>query len=193
MDCYFHRKNVFFCEKGRKKQGSSIEGLAKLLTERAEEAINERAREKCDFVMLGKIDGENLRARQARFHESCRKSYLRRDDRHKLEASDGTDEAYGKEQKAAYDAAFQFLCHYITSNIITGGSVERMTMLSEKYLQYIQEHAPKYYNPNHQTHKLKEKLVNIFDEQIKSWQSNYKCELVYSSALDTGEAVEAGF
>ena len=76
VDCYFHRKNAFFCGKGRKKQGSSIEGLAKLLTERAEEAIKEWAREKCDFIMLGKINGENLRAREARFHESCRKSYL---------------------------------------------------------------------------------------------------------------------
>ena len=68
--------------------------------------------------MLGKIDGENLRAREAWFHESCRMS-LRHDDHHKLSASDGTNEAYEKEQKAAYDAAFQFICLYITTNIIT--------------------------------------------------------------------------
>ena len=78
--------------------------------------------------MLGKIYGENLRAREAWFHESCRKSYLRCDDCHKLAAS---DETYGKEQKAAYDAAFQFICLYITTNIVTGGSVERMTMLKK--------------------------------------------------------------
>ena len=76
-----------------------------------------------------------MRAREAWFHESCHKFYLRRYDCHKLAASDGTDEAYGKEQKAAYDAAFQFICLYIITNILTGGSVERMTMLKEKYLQ----------------------------------------------------------
>ena len=74
--------------------------------------------------MLRKTDGENQR--------SCRKSYLRRDYRHKLASSDGTDAAYRKEQKAAYDAAFQFTCHYITTNIITEGCVERMTMFWEK-------------------------------------------------------------
>ena len=64
-------------------------------------SIKEWTREMCDFVMLGKIDGENLRAEKARFHDSCRKSYLRCDDCQKLAASDGTDEAYGKEQNAA--------------------------------------------------------------------------------------------
>ena len=44
-----------------------------------------------------------------------------------------------------------------------------------------------------QTHKLKEKLVNFFGKEITFWQSDYKSEIVYSSALDTGEAVEAAF
>ena len=48
----FPHKECLFVEKPQ-EAGSSIEGLAKLLTERAVEAIKERAREKCDFVMLG--------------------------------------------------------------------------------------------------------------------------------------------
>ena len=39
--------------------------------------------------------------------------------------------------------------------------------VKEKYLQHIQEHAPTFYNPTHQTHKRKEKLVNFFGEVIK--------------------------
>ena len=66
-------------------------------------------------------------------------------------------------------------------------------MWKEKYLQHIQEHAPKFYNPSHQTHKLKEKMINFFGEQIKFGQPNYKSELMYSSDLDTGEAVETAF
>ena len=65
--------------------------------------------------------------------------------------------------------------------------------VKKKYLQHIHKHAPNFYNPNHQTHNLKDKLVNFFGTEIKFWQPDYKSELVYSSALDTGEAVEAAF
>ena len=65
--------------------------------------------------------------------------------------------------------------------------------VKKKNLQHIQAHAPKFYNPNHQPHKLKDKLVNFFGKEIKFWQPDYKSELVYSSALDRGEAVEAAF
>ena len=41
--------------------------------------------------------------------------------------------------------------------------------------------------------KLKEKLVNFFGKEIQFWQPNYKSEIVYSSALDTEEAVEAAY
>ena len=41
-----------------------------------------------------------------------------------------------------------------------------------KIMQHIQEHARKFSNPSHQPHKLKEKLVNFFGEQIKCWQPN---------------------
>ena len=44
-----------------------------------------------------------------------------------------------------------------------------------------------------QTYKLKEKLVIFFGKEIKFWQPDYKSEIMYSSALDTGEAVEAAF
>ena len=36
-------------------------------------------------------------------------------------------------------------------------------------------------------------MVNFFGKEIKFWQPYYKSEIVYSSALDTGEAVEASF
>ena len=36
-------------------------------------------------------------------------------------------------------------------------------------------------------------MVNFFGKKIKCWQQDYKSELVHSSALDTGQAVEAAF
>ena len=42
----------------------------------AERSIKEAAEEKTDYRILGKIAGMDLRAREARYHESCRRSYV---------------------------------------------------------------------------------------------------------------------
>ena len=67
-------------------------------------------------------------------------------------------------------------------------------MLREKYLKFIQDHTPQFYNPNHQTFKLKNKLVSHFGNTIEFWQPHSrKSELVYSANVDIGEAVETAF
>ena len=81
----------------------------------------------------------------------------------------------------------------MTDNIINAGSVERMTMLRERYLNYIMENYPQFYNAQHKTDKLKEKLVTHFGNQIQFWKPNNENDLVYSSAVSTGEAVQVAF
>ena len=95
--------------------------------------------------------------------------------------------------KVAYDNAFIFLCQYINDYIINEGCVEKMTMLREKYLTYIEEHTPMFYTPMHKTLKLKYRLISHFGDKIQFWHPNYKSELVYSSDLQTSEAVEVTF
>ena len=68
-----------------------------------------------------------------------------------------------------------------------------MMMLRDRYIQYIEEHYPQYYNPNHDTRKLKGKIISEFGDKISFWRPNYRSELVYSSNLQIGEAVEMGF
>ena len=68
-----------------------------------------------------------------------------------------------------------------------------MTMLRDKCLQYMQDHTPAFYNPNHKTDKLKEKLCRKFGDKLQFWQPNYRGELVYSSGLAIGDAVGAAF
>jgi hypothetical protein len=193
----FPLDRCIFCDTGRKRIRKVMEGLVKCVTECAEQTIKECAVEKNDFTLLGKIEGIDLRAREAHYHESCRRDYVRRDGRGHKGLGDVTDDGTswfgGREQRAAYDDAFRNLCVHIRSNIIQGGSVERMSMLRERYLQYIQEHAPDFYNPNHMTQKLKDKLCKHFGNEIQFWQPNYRSELVFSSGLHTGEAVEAAF
>ena len=66
-----------FCNKGRKKVRGEYENLVKCVTEKAEQSIKTVAEEVQDFELLGNISGVDLRAREAKYHESCRKSYIR--------------------------------------------------------------------------------------------------------------------
>ncbi|GFO22883.1 hypothetical protein PoB_004938800 [Plakobranchus ocellatus] len=68
-----------------------------------------------------------------------------------------------------------------------------MTMIEEKYLQYLQSHYADFYNPSYQTYKLKAKLQKHFGERIQFWQLNYGSELAYSSELPKGAVVETAF
>ena len=134
--------------------------------------------------------------KQARYHESCRTEYTRDYERpHHRDDGDVQDDVFygSKKQRAAYDEAFTYFSDYASSNIILGGSVERMTMLRHKYLQYMQDHTPAFYTPNHKTDKLKEKLCRKFGDNLQFWQPNYRGELVYSSGLAIGDAIGAAF
>ena len=71
-----------FCDKSvKKKKSRETEYLTKCVTQCAENSIKEVAKVKQDFKLLGKIDGVDLRAREAMYHETCRRDYVRRDDR----------------------------------------------------------------------------------------------------------------
>jgi len=192
----FPQNECLFCGKRRKKSRSGEEVLSKCVCKTAEQNIKECAKAKNDFTLMGKIDGVDLLAKEARYHESCRKAYVRSESRSHHAKTENLDEktTYGTaEQRAAYEAAFQDLCEHINVNIIRGGSVERMTMLREHYLNHILLNAQQGYNENHKTDKLKEKMCKHFGDKIQFWRPNNKSDLVYSSGVNTGEAVELAF
>jgi hypothetical protein len=179
------------------------ESLAKCVTDNAEITIKEAAKKNNAFAMLGKILDENLRAREARYHNSCRRTYLRTEDQYHCTVNDSNADDIAdkgtisewKEQRAAYDAAFDFICEHVSTSIVAGGKVERLSMIHEKYLQHIYDNAPKWYNPNHKLDKFKDRLVAYFGAQLKFWlpTNNNRSQLIFSSRLSTGEAVEAAF
>ena len=144
--------------------------MTKCVTQCAENNIKDVAKARKDFKLLGKIDGVDLRARETMYHDTCRRDYVRRDDRVHHVVEEKNAWLGGKEQREAYSAAFEYLCNHINQHIILGGTVERMTMLREKYLKFIQDNTPQFYNPNHQTFKLKNKLVSHCGNTIKFWQ-----------------------
>lgn len=85
------------------------------------------------------------------------------------------------------------VCKFIADNVLKGGSVVRMMTLRELYLQHIQVNAPQFHNPDHKMQKLKEKIQRNFGDHVQFWRPNNKSELLYSSCVSTGEAVEAAF
>ena len=160
----FPQDKCLFCGKARRQRRGKEEGLSTCVTKSAEENIKRCAKARADFVLQN------------------------------ISTEEEPTLIYGsKEHKAAHDDAFEYIVRYVTEEIINGGIVLRMTMLKEKYLSYIQEHTPEFYNPNYTTFKLKSKLCSLFGEKLEFWQPNYRSDLVFSKGLRTGEAVEMAF
>ena len=42
--------------------------------------------------------------------------------------------------------AFSNVCSYVEQTILKDGTIQRMTMLRDKYLEFLQQHTPQYYN-----------------------------------------------
>jgi hypothetical protein len=117
----FPNNQCLFCGCLRKRRGQGHEELIKCVTECAERTIKDMANAKQDFELLGKIEGGDLRAREAHYHESCRRAYVRQDDRvhHSKKESEVPDNKYSSDQRAAYKKAFEFLCQYIDEKLST--------------------------------------------------------------------------
>ena len=169
----------------QKKLNRIIEFPIKCQTKNAENKIKAVAEKLQDHNMLGKISDIDLTAREAHYHPSCRKSYTRDFYRHKK--SNANVET--KKMITAHNSAFQYVCEHIDNYIIKKGNVERITMLKEIYLRFLQENHVEFYNCNYKTEKLKKKYGDI----LKFWQPNYKSELVYCSNISKGQAIEDAF
>jgi hypothetical protein len=196
----FPQDQCLFCGKERKRVRNASEYLAKCVTECAESSIRTAAEVKQDFTMLGKIQGVDLRAKEARYHNSCRREYIRLDNNSmvsvEVDSSGTTVPSYKNDPiKMAYHDAFESLCDYVTRSVIQGRQIERMKMLHDRLQQYMETKHPQHYNPNHTSQKLKKKLIKRFAEQLsfRAPQDPTKSEIVFSSQLQIGDAVEAAF
>ena len=67
-------------------------------------------------------------------------------------------------------------------------------MIRERYLTYILDNHPNFYNENYKMYKLKDKLQKYFVTKVSFWQTQTKrkSELVYAADIEC-EAVEAAF
>ena len=138
--------------------------------------------------MLCRIRDVHLRAKEAHYHNYCRRAYTRDENRHSTSPNSETSAIL-----SAHQVAFELLCEYVQENIINqlheGGKVR----LKERYLQYLLEVDPNVHNENYKTDKLKEKLKNFFGSKIQFWRPSSKGELVYSDEITKGQAIGVAF
>lgn len=188
----FDQNSCIFCQRKNKYMNRKPDILIQCVTDCAKDSIKEAAMRKSDFRMISITENSCLIAQQARYHKSCQRDYIRKSDRHSFD-SHSEDGNRQKVVEQAHSEAFRFISHYVQNHIIEACCVERVTMLKERYLNYIQSHFPDIYNPQYKTYKLKEKLIKEFGNRVQFWQPNYKSELVYSTDVPKGVAIETAF
>lgn len=179
-----------FCGKLRKKRKGKEETLTRCETTSASNLIKEKALTIPDYDIQAKVNDIDLVAREACYHRSCYKLFTQEDERNSTQARGDED---AKDRNISHAAAFEYISDYITESIINNSNVERLGMLKEKYLLFMQQKNPEHYNPNYKTDKLKDKIQRRFGDKVKFWQPNYRTELIYSTHIQSGQAVEVAF
>lgn len=186
----FPADKCLFCDKETIKVKGTKQKLTKCVTKCAEESIKLAVANKGDEALSCKIQTQDLVAREAWYHNVCRRKYTRSEARHV--SHEGSESS---QSEAAHKQAFEFISSYIEKNIIEGQNVERLTMLRERYLEYLLEKFPDEYNENYKTYKLKNKLVKHFKDRLNFWRperSKTTSELVYGTNVE-GNAIEKAF
>jgi len=174
------------------------------MSKSAEEAIKKSAAQKADCHIFGMVDLD-LVARDAMYHKTCYKVYLRGNEGDQsicaaaaIEAASvdkvESDSISADDVNQAKQDAFAVICQYVQENIIDNGCVERMVMLREHYLMHMQEYLPTCFDADYRTALLKKKLTDHFGDKLRFFHpANNRGDLVYSAYLQLGDAVGAAF
>ena len=118
-----------------------------------EVSIKFAAEQKNDKSLLCQIRGIDLIAKEAHYHNRCRRSYTRNEMTHSTNPNSEASAVLN-----AYRKVFELLCNYVHKNIIEQIKVERITMLRERYPLYLLSVDLDVHNENYKAEKPKEKL-----------------------------------
>ena len=153
----FPSDSCLFCPNERKwipcknnKLGHN-ETLVKCVTKPADSTIKEAASRKNDERLTREVNWVDLLAREACYHDTCSREYTRCVGPQKPHTQ-STEDAKRLE---AHRQVFAYICEYVEKRMIQGLHVERMTMLRERYLSFLQMHSPEYYNADYKTDEFK--------------------------------------
>ena len=91
-----------------------LKTLVKCLTKTAEDSVKEATKRKQDQLILLKVQDTDLAAREAHYHATCRRDYIREDDRHQ-ETTKDTKTIEELPNKTIY---FQYIVQYAMGRIV---------------------------------------------------------------------------
>ena len=133
--------------------------------------------------MLCEIQGQDLLAKEAQHHASCRKEYNRKLERNVLKS-----ETVGAEEQRAHRLALEQSCKLIDQKIMSELDVEMMSTIRERYLSFLQE--TDFYNPEYRARRRKEKLQTHYSERLAfHFEQHDKDEIVYLNSISVTEAI----
>lgn len=136
-----------------------------------------------------KVYEQDLDAREAHYHEVCRKSYTRPNSSIWKSETDKEERL----ESAAHKETFTYLADYIEREIIRNSTITRVSILKEQYQTYLKQNHPQFFNPLYATQKLKNKILKHFPERVHFFKPKCGSEIVYSDELSTSQAVEFAF
>ena len=151
------------CDKNVIVRNRKKEFLVKCVT-----SIRSTAETKNDESIILKIRDMDLVAREAHYHSTCRRDYTRSSGSHGASINEQGQTAL----EAAHRVAFEHVRDYVNEYVILGLNVVRLTMLRERYLQYMIENSPAFCKAEYKTYKLKDKLIVHFGHSLQFWQPN---------------------
>ena len=125
----------------------------------------------------------DLVAQEAMYHPACHSAFIPPPKRYSSFSGPSSSSRADNERArtSAHESTTKFLCDYVNASIIRDNHVERISMLKEKYLQYMYENHPQHCNSDYKTYKLKNNLIKHFGTAISFWRPNHRAELVYAS------------
>lgn len=143
------------------------------------------------------VQGEDLFAREANFHKSCRKSFNLKYVNHLRDTGQATNRAIDTDQDrkaAAHMKAFTAVLDFIQDQVIEQKEVVQLASLRLHYVQELERNG--FPNPEYRSEKLKTRLEN---HDIHEWIAFAKINpgdkgcitynLVYSASISVADAV----
>lgn len=169
--------NCLFCGKQRKRKSQKNEPLQQCLTLDGCKSIMNAAKKKCDTRILGL--GEDLIAKEAKYHNTCRRNYVRQDEEEEAQTSN----------RQKHNEAFQTLLNFLDNEIMKKKKPMLATAIFSLYKEEFLALGGTHEDINkYSVQSLMAKVKDHFEDIVIDKQANKFGNVVFSSTMTFVEA-----
>ena len=171
-------EQCLFCGKKRKRKSQSNETLHQCITKDGSKAILHAASRKGDARILGL--GKDLIAIEAKYHNTCRRGYIRLEEKDKRQTSN----------RKIHNEAFQKLSMFLENEIINKKTPILATVLFSLYKEeFLAVGGTQDDIDNYTVQNLKLKLKEQFEDICIDKLSNKSGTVIFPSSLTLTDAI----